>query len=60
MKGKLGFFGFFANFWSLHMKGNEAFFENEKYFNFLKMDIFDVQKNKAWLFHEKRIPPYDK
>jgi hypothetical protein len=53
MKGKLGFFGFFENFWSLHMKRNEAFFENEKYFNFLKMDIFDVQKNKAWLFSWK-------
>jgi hypothetical protein len=33
------------------MKENEAFFENEKYFDFLKMDIFDVQKNKAWVFY---------
>jgi hypothetical protein len=40
-----------ANFSSLHMKENEAFFEFEKYFDFLKMDKKNVQKKKARIFY---------
>jgi hypothetical protein len=32
---------------SLHMKGNQRFLKNEKYFNFEKMDKKNVQNENA-------------
>ncbi len=33
------------------MKGNEGFFENEKYFDFRKMDKKNVQISKTRIFY---------
>ena len=43
MKGNRSFFVFNTQKKSLHMKGNEGFFEVEKCFNFQKMDKKNVQ-----------------
>jgi hypothetical protein len=59
MKGNLEFSEKKLKKSSLHMKENEALFEIEKYFDFLKMDKKNVQNKKARIFYEKSIPPYD-
>jgi len=47
MKGNLGFSEKKVKKRSLHMKGNQRFSKNEKYFDFEKMDKKNVQNENA-------------